>query len=84
MGQGEGLGEGRGNMAWSIVWLIILLLIGFWIAGLCAFLYIIINIFAACIEGLTPVCEILLKGVQATGTCAQYMVKGTPITEAFQ
>ncbi|KAK8401357.1 hypothetical protein O3P69_002844 [Scylla paramamosain] len=81
MGQG---GEGSGSMAWSIVWLIILLLVGFWLAGLCAFLYIILNIFAACIEGLNPVCEILLKGVQATGTCAQYMVKGTPISEAFK
>ncbi|KAK7076769.1 hypothetical protein SK128_022074, partial [Halocaridina rubra] len=52
MGSGEGSGGGDGNAAWSIFWLIVLLLLGIWLAGLCAFLYIIFNIFAACIEGL--------------------------------
>lgn len=88
MGEGQGTGEGsggsNGNIGWSIFWLIMLLLLGFWIAGLCAFLYIIFNMFAACVEALNPVCEVLLKGIQVTGLCAQYMVKGTPINEAFK
>ncbi|KAK3866752.1 hypothetical protein Pcinc_027736 [Petrolisthes cinctipes] len=79
----EGLGSGNGNVGWSIFWLIILILIGFWLASLCAFLYIIFNMFAACIEGLTPVCDVLLKGIQFTGVCARCMIKGTPVNEAF-
>ncbi|XP_027218340.1 uncharacterized protein [Penaeus vannamei] len=83
MAAGEGSGGGGGNAGWSIFWLIVLIFLGFWLAGFCAFLYIIFNIFAACIEGLNPVCDILLKGIQFTGTCAQCMVKGTPVNEAF-
>lgn len=52
-GTGEGLGSGSGSVGWSIFWLAVLLLVGFWFASLCAFLYIIFNMFAACIEGLT-------------------------------
>lgn len=52
MGQGEGTGTGEGGIGWSIMWLIILLFVGFWLASLCAFLYIIVSVFAACCEGL--------------------------------
>ncbi|XP_050736179.1 uncharacterized protein LOC127008335 [Eriocheir sinensis] len=83
MGQG-GDGASEGNMCWSIVWLIILIFVGFWLASLCAFLYVICSIFAACFEGMNSVCEFLLRGVQAAGTCAKHMVKGTPIGEAFK
>lgn len=52
-GAGEGLGSGSGNIGWSIFWLVVLIFVGFWFASLCAFLYIIFNMFAACFEGLT-------------------------------
>ena len=49
MGSGNG---DSGGALWSLLWLVILILIGFWLAGLCAFLYIILNMFAACVEAL--------------------------------
>lgn len=41
-----------GNILYSVIWLLILLFIGFWIAGLCAGLYILILPFTVCIEPL--------------------------------
>lgn len=41
-----------GNIVYSIIWLVILLLIGFWIAGVCAGLYILLLPFTVCIEPL--------------------------------
>ena len=48
------------------------------------FIYLILNMFAACVEGLNPACEFFLNGIKLTGFCAQHMIKGTPITEALK
>ncbi|XP_068230782.1 uncharacterized protein [Palaemon carinicauda] len=88
MGEGQGVGEGSGRadstcIGWGILWFL-LLIVAFWVAGFCCFFYIVLNMFAACAEGLNPACEFFLKGLQLTGFCAQHMIKGTPIGEAFK
>jgi len=77
MGKGNGSGaDGGGGVLWSIIWLLILIFIGFWIAGICAGLYILLQPFAVCLEALNPVQEILLKGVQFPKMCAENMMAG--------
>ncbi|KAK8727534.1 hypothetical protein OTU49_009607 [Cherax quadricarinatus] len=83
-GSGDGAGQGDGSALWSILWLVVLLIIGFWVSGFCAAIYVLLNTFTACCEGITPVCEILMKGVQFTGLCGKYIAKGTPFSEAFK
>jgi hypothetical protein len=51
------------NILWSILWIILLLFIVWWIAGLAAWLYILIVPFAACIPLLKPLTDFLLKVV---------------------
>jgi len=73
-----------GNILWSIIWFLILWFIAFPVAGFCAGWYILILPLTVCIDGLTPVTDFLLKGLQFTHTAAKYMMAGTPVGEAFK
>lgn len=84
MAAGGGLGGGGGNPIWSLVWFLALLFAAFPVAGFCAGWYILILPFSVCVDGLTGICEMLLKGVQCTHFCAKHMMEGTPVMEAFK
>ncbi|KAG8229521.1 hypothetical protein J437_LFUL004927 [Ladona fulva] len=71
MGAGKG-----GNPIWVIFWLLVLIFISFFVAGFCAGWYILILPLTVCIEGLTPLTDLLLKCVQLPHYCAQAMMSG--------
>ncbi|XP_075529605.1 uncharacterized protein LOC142562013 isoform X1 [Dermacentor variabilis] len=74
MGAGSG-----GNFLWSIFWLIVLIILSVPVAGICAFLYIIVSIFTPCIAPLKSLEDLLHKGVNFPHTCSQNMVHGSSL-----
>lgn len=68
-----------GNVVYSIIWLLILIIVSFWIAGICAGLYIIVHPLSVCLEPLAGFAEILLSGVQFPHYCAEKMMSGAPL-----
>jgi len=83
IGEGEGSGRG-GSPLWMVVWFLLLWFIGLPVAGFCAGWYILVLPFTVCIESLTPITDLLLKGAQATHFCAKHMMAGTPVGDAFK
>jgi len=71
---------GNGSPVFSLIWLLILIFLAFWIAGICAGLYIIVYCIEACVPDIKGVSEILLKGVQLPHLCARKMLDGAPLT----
>ncbi|XP_072929209.1 uncharacterized protein [Epargyreus clarus] len=65
-----------GNVVFSIIWLIILIFLGFWIAGVAAFFYILFIPFTVCINPLTGLTDFLLTVIQFPRYCAQAMMDG--------
>ncbi|XP_077288202.1 uncharacterized protein LOC143912732 [Arctopsyche grandis] len=68
-----------GNAGYSIVWLIILIFVTFWLAGFCAFFYIILLPFTACFDFLQPLADLLLQGIQTPLACTKAMMEGRPL-----
>ncbi|RWS04397.1 hypothetical protein B4U79_07677 [Dinothrombium tinctorium] len=67
------------QIIWAIIWLLILVFIGFWIAGICSFLYILVSVFTPCLPPLEPIAEILMKGVQFANYCSKNLIKGNSL-----
>jgi len=81
---GGGLGSGYGNPIWMAVWMSTLMFVAFPISGVSATWYILLNPFTLIFDGLNPFTDGLLRGVQFTHFCAEHMMKGTPVLEAFK
>lgn len=69
------------TLLWAIVWLLLLLFIGWWIGFLCAYVYVIILPFNACIPQLTELRDVFLKGQNIPLYFAKFMIDGTPMNE---
>ncbi|KAK9885331.1 hypothetical protein WA026_010831 [Henosepilachna vigintioctopunctata] len=65
-----------GNPIQVILWLIILIFLSFWLAGICAFCYIIVYFFEACLPALKDISDLLLQGVQLPNICAKKVIEG--------
>ena len=88
-GQGQGTGEGQGQgsgsgglcpgLLWAVLWFLILIFLGWPIAFLIAWVYILLLPFSACIEALKDVCEALLRVVKLPLTCAENMIAMKPL-----
>ncbi|KAJ8720972.1 hypothetical protein PYW08_006437 [Mythimna loreyi] len=65
-----------GNIVFSIIWFIILIFISFWVAGICAGIYIIVLPFTVCVEPLSGLTDFLLSVIQFPRYCAQAMMEG--------
>lgn len=77
------MGSGGGGVIWSIIWLLVLIFVGWEIAMFCAFFYIILIALTACCEGLKPLTDGLLRGVQFMYFCADNMVNKRSLSEAL-
>ncbi|KAI5646952.1 hypothetical protein NE865_01207 [Phthorimaea operculella] len=60
----------------SFVWFLILVFISFNVAGIASYFYIFVYPCSICCPGCTPFADILLRGVQFPGYCAQAMLDG--------
>ncbi|KAJ8728628.1 hypothetical protein PYW07_006324 [Mythimna separata] len=68
--------EKMGNIVFSIIWFIILIFVSFWVAGICAGIYIIVLPFTVCVEALSGLTDFLLSVIQFPRYCAQAMMEG--------
>lgn len=64
------------HIFWFIVWIVILVLFGIWLSSICAFLYILVGIFAPCIPPLDPLKQTFRKGVDFANMCSFNAVEG--------
>ncbi|CAG0925788.1 unnamed protein product [Notodromas monacha] len=76
-----GSGAGVVNCFNGLLWLLILFFFSFYLAGFCAWWYVIILPCSACIDSCTPLSDKLLKGVQFPYFCAKCMVAGKSLGE---
>ncbi|KAK4287617.1 hypothetical protein Pmani_039316 [Petrolisthes manimaculis] len=88
MGQGEGSGgstesQGSGGVLWQVIWLVLLLLAAIWVAGFCAWWYIMLIPFTVCIPQAAAITDILLRGTQLTYFCAKNMMQANTLNEAW-
>ncbi|XP_064106511.1 uncharacterized protein LOC135215578 isoform X2 [Macrobrachium nipponense] len=95
MGHGDGSGEGSGTgsggdsqsgsggVLWQVIWLLLLLLAGIWVAGFCAWWYIMLIPFTVCFQPLAAVTDILLRGTQLTYFCTKNMMEANTFGEAW-
>jgi hypothetical protein len=74
------MADGVSRVIWTIIWLIILIVLSIWVAGLSAFVYIIVSIFTPCIKGLEPLKDIALKGLNFPHYCSQNVLTGDAYT----
>ena len=70
---------GCAGICWALVWLLLLIIGGWPIGGLCAGFYLLLSPFSACIEALTPLIDLLEKGLKLPLTCALNMVHQKPL-----
>ncbi|KAG7169924.1 hypothetical protein Hamer_G019739, partial [Homarus americanus] len=88
-GEGNGAGSGgsteggSGGILWQIIWLVLLILAAIWVAGFCAWWYIMLVPFTVCIPPLATVTDILLRGAQLTYFCAKNMMDANTFGEAW-
>ncbi|CAG5121503.1 unnamed protein product [Candidula unifasciata] len=61
---------------WSLVWLLILLFLGWPIACILAWLYILLMPFAVCISALKDIMDFLEKCIKLPKTCAEGIMNG--------
>ncbi|XP_045475813.1 uncharacterized protein LOC123681635 [Harmonia axyridis] len=59
------------NPLHALFWLVVLIFLAFWAASICAFFYIIVYCFEACIPALKDISDLLLQGVQLPNLCAK-------------
>ena len=59
------------KLLWTLLWLLAIFFVGWWIAGVCANLYILLCPFAVFITPLKELTEILHKGLQIPYDWAQ-------------
>jgi len=64
---------------WSLCWIALIFFVGWYIAGLCAGVYILISPLAAFIPLVKDLCEILHKGVQLPYEWGHNTRNGTPL-----
>lgn len=99
MGTGEGSGDGAGTgsgaasgverptgsggILWQIIWLVLLFVAAIWIAGFCAWWYIMLIPFTVCFEPFAAVTDILLRGIQLTYFCTKNMMAANTFAEAW-
>lgn len=67
------------GFCWSILWLLILIILAWPIGGFCAFWYLFLSPFSACIEACSPLIELLEKGLKLPLTCALNLVHQKPL-----
>jgi hypothetical protein len=67
------------NRVFSVIWCLILFFAAFWIAGLCAGIYILCYCIEACIPAVKGISDSLLKGMQLPHVCAKNMLSGAPL-----
>ncbi|BFZ21463.1 hypothetical protein BsWGS_24502 [Bradybaena similaris] len=71
------IGEGKCNFTiWSVVWLLILWFLGWPIAFLVVWLYILLMPFAVCVSFLKDIMDTLEKLFKLPHTCAEGIVNG--------
>ncbi|KAF2367390.1 hypothetical protein FHG87_001853 [Trinorchestia longiramus] len=75
-------GTGVPRICWSILWFLFLIFAGLWIAGFCAWWYIMFSVVTACCPRCQTATDVLLKGVQFAGQVSYWMVNGTQWEEA--
>ncbi|XP_068233268.1 uncharacterized protein [Palaemon carinicauda] len=91
MGSGDGSGAasggegptGSGGTLWRVIWLVLLLLAAIWVAGFCAWWYIMLIPFTVCFQPLAAVTDILLRGSQLTYFCTKNMMDANTFGEAW-
>ncbi|KAK8723534.1 hypothetical protein OTU49_011766 [Cherax quadricarinatus] len=96
MGFGAGIGEGgggaggsgtsergSGGILWQILWLVLLIFAAIWVAGFCAWWYIMLIPFTVCLPPMAAVTDILLRGVQLTYFCTKNMMHANTFNEAW-
>jgi len=74
--------ENSTKLLWTVVWLLILLCFGWWLGYVCAFIYVFLLPFSACIPALTEFTEMFLKGAKIPFYMAKMLIEGTPAGEA--
>jgi hypothetical protein len=78
-GDGEGQGQGHGGCCgcfWAVLWFLVLVFIGWPVAFLVSWIYVLLLPFSACILSLKLACHVILKkAVQLPLTCAENMIE---------
>lgn len=82
-GMGRSSGSGSGGILWQIIWLVLLILAAIWVAGFCAWWYIMLIPFTVCVPQLATITDILLRGAQLTYFCARNMMEANTFNEAW-
>ena len=67
------MGAVKGCM-WAFIWFLLLIFLAWPVAIFCAFWYIILSPFGACIDGCSPLTDLLERGLKLNYTCAKNMV----------
>ncbi|CAL4144064.1 unnamed protein product, partial [Meganyctiphanes norvegica] len=78
-----GVAKGSGGILWMIIWGVLLFLAAMWVAGFCAWWYIMLLPFIVCIPQAAFVTEVLLRGVQLPYFCAWNMMNQNTFAEAM-
>ncbi|XP_047477228.1 uncharacterized protein LOC134779195 [Penaeus indicus] len=87
-GAGAGAGgstgtTGSGGTLWLVLWLLLLVFAALWVAGFCAWWYIMLIPFTVCLPPLAAVTDVLLRGTQLTYFCAKNMMERNNFSEAM-
>jgi len=87
-GSGDGAGgvgeaKGSGGMLWMVIWGLLLIFAAIWVAGFCAWWYIMLLPFIVCIPQAAFVTDVLLRGTQLTFFCAWNMMAQNTFAEAW-
>jgi len=79
MGEGEGRGGGANGCLSAVIWFLLLWFIGWPVAFILAWIYVLLLPFGACIDGIKSINEQLVRILQLPLTFAQNMVDMKPI-----
>jgi hypothetical protein len=81
MGEGHGQGEGGGAKGClsAVIWFLLLWFVGWPVAFILAWIYVLLLPFGACIDSIKPINEQLVRILQLPLTFAQNMVDMKPI-----
>jgi len=80
---GAGEASGSGGMLWMIIWGVLLIFAAIWVAGFCAWWYIMLLPFIVCIPQAAFITDVLLRGTQITYFCAWNMMNQNTFNEAW-
>ncbi|ROT85743.1 hypothetical protein C7M84_007748 [Penaeus vannamei] len=82
-GRSETGTTGSGGTLWLVIWLLLLVFAALWVAGFCAWWYIMLIPFTVCLPPLAAVTDVLLRGTQLTYFCAKNMMDRNNFNEAM-